>query len=64
MCVVVEVVVFYPACKKWPERFYHGRVVSVEGPALDYWDGERVLQRNTAVLFADIDGSKEVRAEC
>ena len=46
---VVQVVVFYCAEKDWPERFYHGRVVSVGSPP--YWGSKQLLQRNTRVDF-------------
>ena len=59
--VWVQVVVFYPGCKEWPERFYHGRVVSVDSPNA-YWNGEPLLQRNTRVSFDTDDCSHEVRA--
>ena len=44
-------VVFYCSEKGWAERFYHGRVVSVESPP--YWGSKRLLQRNTEVKFED-----------
>ena len=54
----LQVVIFYTTGTRWQERFYEGRVASVKSPALDSWDGERLLQNNLCVRF--LDGSSEV----
>ena len=51
MVCVVKAAIFYTTSAKSEERFYHGVVDSVRGPAFDSWACERLLQNNLTVNF-------------